>query len=195
MITVNPTNLPLIDYRKLQPFQDNLKDLDEANYAKLLASLNKYGFFVPAYVWFDQGIPYIIDSHQRHRVLMHEEIQFENSGFEIPYIEIAAANAKEAKEKVLLVSSQYGTITPDGLDEFAALAELEVDELDVNFDAINLEKLWAEMNPPSKSDDLEAPEPTEKSKTLKYTAEDIKTRYTSWCEAKGRTDDGFADSL
>lgn len=88
--TVNKSNLPMIDYRELVPLQGNLKDLTKANYQKLLKSIEKEGFFVPAFVWFNDGVPYILDAHQRHRVLTNENIEFENSGFEIPYIEIEA---------------------------------------------------------------------------------------------------------
>ena len=127
--TVNKSNLPMIDYRELVPLQGNLKDLTKANYQKLLKSIEKEGFFVPAFVWFNDGVPYILDAHQRHRVLTNENIEFENSGFEIPYIEIEAIDEADAAEKLLKISSQYGTITQEGMDEFIAKYELPEQEI------------------------------------------------------------------
>lgn len=137
MNTVNPRNLPTIDYRKLHPFQQNLKDLSKENYAKLLASIKKHGFFVPVYVWFDgAGEAWINDGHQRDRVLIGEKIVFENTGYEVPFVEITAGSIQEAKEKLLVVSSQYGKITQEGLDEFAF--DLDLPSMDLAFDALPL---------------------------------------------------------
>lgn len=137
MKTHNPSNLKLIDYRKLRPFQQGLKDLSEQNYAKLKKSIETHGYFVPAFVWFKDDIPYIIDSHQRHRFLMTEQVKFENTGYEIPYVEIQADNEQDAKKKLLVISSQYGKITAEGWTEFTAdLPEAELLET-VAFDAIN----------------------------------------------------------
>jgi ssDNA-binding Zn-finger/Zn-ribbon topoisomerase 1 len=160
MKTVNTSNLPLIDYRTLVPFQKNLKFLSKDNYQKLLLSIKENGFFVPVFVWFDGGTPYIMDSHQRMRVLTKENIEFENTGFEVPYIEIYASDEKDAAARLLVLSSQYGTATREGLDEYLAafeLPELEMEQM-TNFDAIFSFKIEEEPTP----DPLEIEEKTEK---------------------------------
>ncbi len=147
MITINNSNLPLIDYRILKPLQDELKYLSKDNYKKLLKSIEKNGFFIPAFVWFDEGEPYIVDAHQRQRVLLRENIKFENTGYEIPYIEISAKDKKDAASKILTVSSQYGTITQEGIDNFIAtyeLPEAEIFEM-TNFDGIRFYELGTEV--------------------------------------------------
>lgn len=188
MKTVNPQGLPLISYKELIPFQGNLKDLDTSNHDKLLRSMEKHGFFVPAFVWLNGGKSYIMDSHQRHRVLTLNEIEFENTGFEIPYVAIEAKDEKEAKEKLLLISSQYGTITVDGLDEFTSLAELDVDELDVNFDIINTDKLWADIETNTGEEkDVGGDAPKEK----RYTLSELQKELETFQQTKGLHDNGF----
>ena len=100
--------------------------------------MKENGFFVPIFVWFNDNISYVLDAHQRLRVLTTEKIKFENTGYEIPYVEIYASDRKDAATKTLVATSQYGTITQEGLDEFIATFELpEAETLDMtHFDAI-----------------------------------------------------------
>ena len=107
-------NLPVIDYRKLTPFQGALKDLTKDNYARLLKSLAEFGWIVPFFIWHYNDQWLVSDGHQRLRVLTKEKIE----PFELPYIEIEAANEQEAKKRLLVISSQYGTPSPEGFDEF-----------------------------------------------------------------------------
>lgn len=127
----NSSDLPVIDYRYLIPMQGNLKDLNDKNFEKLKSSFQKFGFRVPFFVWFPnknesvlvssgeaveviKGQPYIIDGHQRQRVLK----QIDAQPYLLPYIQVHAENYKEAKRILLTVTSQYGSMTYDGLDEF-----------------------------------------------------------------------------
>lgn len=107
--------LPTIDYRSLKEFQGPLKDLSKGNYARLLNSLTEFGFIVPLFIWKHEGEIFCIDGHQRLRVLKKEEVE----PFKLPFIEIKAETVAEAKKKLLVVSSQYGRITQEGLDQFA----------------------------------------------------------------------------
>ena len=135
----NPSNLPLIDYRQVKPLQGNLKDLKESNYNKLRIVLLKRGFTVPLFVWHppmwqpaDATAPYfLMDGHQRQRVMLKEDMQ----PYEVPYILIEAKNQKEAKAQLLEISSQFGTITQEGFDEFTDELENE-DFEDISFDAL-----------------------------------------------------------
>lgn len=128
----NPNNLPTIDYREVEEFQGNLKDLTKDNYARLKKSIEENGFFIPMFLWKHKGKFKVLDAHQRLRVLKKEEA----TPYEIPYIEIEAKDEQDAKKKLLLISSQYGTITREGLDEFAF--DLEDDWMadTLNFDNI-----------------------------------------------------------
>lgn len=140
----NPHNLPTIDYRKLKPLQGNLKDLTKDNYAKLKKSLDTDGFIVPFFVWRNDGVAYLLDGHQRHRVLSSEQYE----PHELPYVEIEAEDKKDAKKKLLRISSQYGTTTQEGYDEFTAdLPQPELEET-VTFDAIT-----TELKPPFNDND------------------------------------------
>lgn len=140
MLIKNPNNLPLIDYRTLKPLQGDLKDLTEKNYQKLKHVLEKRGFEIPFFVWHDGTDYYILDGHQRQRVMMTEDMHDDGS-YEVPYVEIKADNRQEAMAKLLEISSQYGTITQEGFDWFIMTAELPEAEVieSVNFDALRLE--------------------------------------------------------
>lgn len=151
MISVhNPNNLKLVKISELKPLQGNLKDLSTENYNKLKNSLIKHGFNFPVFVW--NG--YLIDGHQRQRVMLKE-----NWDLEIPVVEIQAENVEDAKEQLLKATSQYGKITIEGLDEFMP----DWQELDVNFDAITFTDLGEEK--PEIIED-EVPEPPEEPKTV-----------------------------
>lgn len=131
------SNLPKIDYRILKPIQGNLKDLNEKNLNKLKKSIKEFGFVVPLFVWRKGDDMYIIDGHQRHRLLMLENI----TPYELPYVEIEANDEKEAKKKLLVISSQYGTITQDGFDEFAFDIEQDWLKATIQFDALKYYEL------------------------------------------------------
>lgn len=157
MRTVYKEGTTLLDYREITPFQGKLKDMDEANYKKLLASFEKHGFFVPMYVWGHEEKNYCLDGHGRIRVLTTEKIEFENTGYQIPVVYLEADNIQDAKEKLLKITSQYQTITYDGL--YAYLAEAELPEAEVyeavHFDALPL--LGDKTEEPDTEED-EAPE-------------------------------------
>jgi len=121
--------LPTIDYRTLNAFQGDLKELKEAEYRKL--KLNLFGdgvipqneFFVPLMVWIEPKSkkPYILDGHQRVNVIK----SCNGEPYELPYLQIDAKNKVEAKKKLALVNSQYGRITRDGWDSF--MHDVDVD--------------------------------------------------------------------
>lgn len=120
--------LPILDTMELQ---GDLKDLSKANYEKLVKTHLKYGIFLPFHVWESpEGINYIADGHQRRRVLPNE-------GYtgNVPVVYIEAANRQEAKEKLLVISSQYGRITQEGYDEFTFDLP-DIGDI-VNFDALS----------------------------------------------------------
>ena len=128
----NPHNLPLVDYHLVKPLQGGLKDLTDKNYKKLKKVLERRGFTTPLFLWQDQEDYWLLDGHQRVRVMQAEDAM----PYEVPYVLIAADNIQDAKAQLLEITSQYGTITQEGFDEFVAdLPETEVIEA-VHFDAL-----------------------------------------------------------
>lgn len=141
IIIHNPDNLPLIDYRTVKPLQGNLKDLTAENYNKLKNVLLKRGFLIPFFIYHhtkfgntaaeNEEYDYLLDGHQRQRVMISENMQ----PYMVPYIRIDAPSLTVAKEQLLEITSQYGTITQEGFDEFTAeLPEFDIG--DINFDAL-----------------------------------------------------------
>lgn len=146
----NPNDLPTLSIKDLIPTQGDLKDLTEANYNKLKLSFEKHGFIFPISIWQDGNKNYLIDGHQRQRVIVKEY-----GDAEVPVIKIPAKDINEAAEILLKVTSQYGTITQEGLDTFIAqyeLPEVEIYEA-THYDAIS----YLQSEEPEVEED-EAPE-------------------------------------
>lgn len=124
-------NIPLSD---LTPLQGELKELNKPSFEKLKRSIVKHGITFPFFIWQSDTTNYILDGTQRDRVLL----QMADDGFDIPALPCAliqAKDRKEAAEKILLISSQYGKMTNNALEDFLAendLAFLELqDELEL----------------------------------------------------------------
>lgn len=132
---INPNKLPLIDYRDLHRLQGALKTLSKDNYKRLKHSLETKGFFIPFYIWEDKqqsNKPWVIDGHQRLEVLIGEKA----TPYKYPHIKIPAENLIEAKEKLMVVTSQYGEITEAGLHSFMDGMETEFIKASAVFDAL-----------------------------------------------------------
>lgn len=134
MKVLNPNKLPTASIKEFQATQGDLKFLSEENYKKLKGRIEARGFNQPVTAWLDKdGKKHLIDGHQRKHVL-------ETEGWyePIPYLVIEADSLEQAAEILLEVTSQYGTITQEGIDEFIATFELpEIDVLaHTNFDGI-----------------------------------------------------------
>ena len=144
-----------IDFRKLIPFQENLKTLTDENLNKLKQSIIKYGFTVPAFVWENNNNKYILDAHQRQKALQ----SLFSDGYsipDIPVVYIQAADRKEAKEKLLHISSQYGKFDQEGLQIFCEDIILE--------DSIRL--VDTELNISEKIETIEDDEVSETEKNI-----------------------------
>jgi hypothetical protein len=117
-----------IDLAELTPLQGELKELSDANFEKLKQSILKHGITFPFFVWQSQGTNYILDGTQRDRVLL----KMVSAGYLCPPLPCALIEAKdkrEAAEKILLISSQYGHMTEESLDQFLAENDLSFLEL------------------------------------------------------------------
>lgn len=130
----NPNNLPTIPIADLLPTQGDLKDLTEKNYEKLKNTIIRRGFSYPVYVWEDdKGVLHLLDKHQRQRVLTTE-----GWNEPIPYLKVPAKDLQEAMARLLEITSQYATITQEGIDEFIGKYELNEAEVyeSTSFDAL-----------------------------------------------------------
>lgn len=134
MKVINPNDLPTAPITDFRQTQGDLKFLSKKNYDKLKNNIERRGFYLPIYVWKDEeDQKWLLDGHQRKHVL-------ETEGWydPIPYLVVPADNLDDAAERLLEITSQFGTITQEGIDEFIAKFELpEVDVLNhTNFDGI-----------------------------------------------------------
>lgn len=129
-----------IDLEDLNEFQGNLKELSHKNYNKLKKEILTHGFSEPVSVWIDDGVTHLLNGHQRVRVLMG----LRDEGYYIPKVPasiVEASDMREAKEKVLALTSQYGEITDYGLYEFMDRAKLDYSILEnYRFPELDLEK-------------------------------------------------------
>ena len=122
----------------LTPFQGDLKYLSPANEAKLRAQILKHGITAP-FLCTKPG-NHILDGHQRLTVLS----ALASEGYEIPALPcvfVKVSSIDDAKEKLLAITAQYGTITQEGFNLF--IDEMEGDYTDIlgglAFDGISLE--------------------------------------------------------
>ena len=115
--------MPLDD---LEAFQGKLKSIDSEAFDKLKASIVKYGFSFPIFVWNDQ----ILDGHQRLAAVK----KLMDDGYTLkadllPVVPIQAKDRKEAAEKLLLINSRYAKIDQDGFDFFVEDFDLNIADL------------------------------------------------------------------
>lgn len=143
-----------VPLEEIIPIQGELKIMTAENYEKLKRSITENGFNFPMLVWQEKrtiearvmgGNPtesvsiWAIDGHGRLRVLK----QMQSEGWDIPPLPCVAIEAKslaDAKRKVLLASSQFHTMTDEGLYAFLSSDGLDMGILeDIAFSAIDVE--------------------------------------------------------
>lgn len=173
IIPVFYPKIELISYREWLPIQGDLKTLEEIDFDRLAESLRTKGGFVPAFIWrptssgdgWLQGLPYILDGHQRKAVFSAESATFRHEDGSTndlyPCAVIEAASLTDAKERLLAITSQYGAVTRHGLDEL--LDRLEADHIEAitKFDSLEVPDLGAAIEKATKKkkdDDYQPPE-------------------------------------
>lgn len=145
----NNVKVIYLSLEELHPFQGDLKGLTEENFKKLKRQLLQNGFICNFVVWKDpkDNLYKVLDGHQRLRVLS----VLQTEGFELPEeypcSEVVGLTFKEAKECVLALCSQYGSMSNDTLYEY--LFENEIDPVkvfeDYSIDAISDNNFLAEF--------------------------------------------------
>lgn len=158
---------------ELIPLQGKLKSLSKQNYNRLKKQILRLGFSEPISVWRNNDSYYILNGHQRLRVLKE---MVEKEGYTCPPIPINPVEAKdenEAKEKVLSLTSQFGDIENQGLYEFLQNTTIDVSSLednyrlpDVDFNEF-LAEYYDEPMTEGKTDEDSVPEVDEKATNVK----------------------------
>src|SRR4030095_6634653 len=104
------------------------KSLSKVEFEKLKKSIVKFGLSFPSFIWKQNGSAKCWDGHQRSRVLT--EMQKEGWRVpDVPVVYVDAKNEKEAKEKILLLSSQYWKSTRDSVYEFLTAADIDFGDM------------------------------------------------------------------
>lgn len=102
----------------LTGLQGGLKKLSKENREKLVGSICEKGFIAPFFIWKHDGENKLLDGHQRTATLNF----MRQKGWSVPPLPVAYVEAddeKDAREKLLLITSQYGEFTLEGFEEFA----------------------------------------------------------------------------
>lgn len=113
----------LIEIAKLERFQGDLKEITPEAMDKLKASIVKYGFSFPIFVWQTK----ILDGHQRleaAKQLIKDGYMLK--GGKLPVVQIEADSDQEAAEKLLLINSRYAQITQAGFDAFVTDFDIDL---------------------------------------------------------------------
>lgn len=120
----------MVSLDELEDLQGSLKFMTEESRQRLRTSLLKHGFTYPCFIWNDGKKKRILDGHQR----VHETRALRDEGHDVPakvpVVVVPAKSARDAKEKLMLAVSQYGTVSVSGLDEFLKSARLDAAKLD-----------------------------------------------------------------
>ncbi len=134
----------IIPIGELVPFQGDLKRLSKEKAAKLQNSLVEEGFSFPVFAWKHKGVNYILDAHQRIKILklmMDDGWSIDGKG--LPVAWIYARNEKHAKKKILMAASVFGETTDSSLHDYLEAAQIEIedvmDQIDIPYVDIDLE--------------------------------------------------------
>jgi len=120
---------------ELTEFQGTLKEMSKANYNKLKKLILKQGFSFPFFYWHDPetGKNYILDGHGRRLTLLQMKQEGITLPDAFPCCPVQAANETEAKMLILSASSQFNTITEQGLYEFSETAHIPAEFVEEHF--------------------------------------------------------------
>ena len=119
-----------VPFSHIKEFQGNLKKRSRKDIELIITSILKYGFSFPFFVWEHEGQKYCLDGHGRIQAL--RELARRGAVLpEFPVVYVDAADQAEAKQKLLRMNSQYGTMTKSSVMEFLDGIELCRDEIEL----------------------------------------------------------------
>lgn len=127
IIKVTCKGADVLPFDKLENFQGNLKRITKQNLDKLKKRIIRDGINVPLFVWRVNDWCRILDGHQRLKALQ----SLREDGYEIPLIPVAyieAENEKDARQKLLGITSQFGEFEIEELSDW--MKELDDDLAD-----------------------------------------------------------------
>jgi len=130
MIQIKCTGSDELSLGEIKEFQGGLKNRSEKDIDKIILSIRKYGFSFPFFIWKKGKVNYCLDGHGRIKAL--ERLMADGEELpRFPVVYIQAKDSAEAKNKLLRVNSQYGTMSIDSVLEFAGGDVIEFGELEL----------------------------------------------------------------
>lgn len=112
----------------IEDFQGGLKKRGKREIEQIITSILRYGFSFPFYIWNGTGHNLCIDGHGRIAALS----ELRRRGYSLPVFPVVyvdAADEAEAKQKLLRLNSQYGTMSVESVLEFMDGLEIDGGEL------------------------------------------------------------------
>jgi DNA modification methylase len=116
-IKISCKGADLLPIDSLEDFQGGLKKISKSNLNKLKKRIIRDGINVPLFVWRTDDLCRILDGHQRLKALF----SLREDGHELPMIPVAyidAADEKDARQKLLGITSQFGEFEIEELEEW-----------------------------------------------------------------------------
>lgn len=150
---------------EINNLQGDLKELTPENEAKLRKEIEETGFAFAPHVWRDPSNRkfYLIDGHQR--VLVVRKMIADGWKCDgLPVVTVSATSAEEAKRRVLQSISQYGTVTNQGLYNFATGMKIDIDSLTTSFKIPDIDLIkwkssyFAPIAPPTSNEEQKSTE-------------------------------------
>jgi len=111
----------------LTEFQGGLKARTNEDYEKINRSIEKHGFSFPFFVWKTESINYVLDGHGRLGALQRLVAKGEQLP-ELPVVYVDCKDEAEAKEILLKLNSQYGTMTTESVLEFLDGLQVNIED-------------------------------------------------------------------
>jgi DNA modification methylase len=127
-----------VDFHKLNEFQEDIKTITREDLNNLKESIITRGYIKPGFIWKHNKKLWILDMHQRLKALT----ELEKEGWYIPLIpivEIFAKTVKEAKDAVLVFTSQSGKIDENKLKIYIQKYQIKIKTLVIRNEPIKLD--------------------------------------------------------
>lgn len=125
---------------ELRDFQGELKQISRDNLEKMKTELKAKGFYAPFLVWENRSGKHVMDGHQRVKALT----ELREEGWEIPPLPVAIVKArtvKEAKAKLLHITSQYGEFNTGALYDYVTEFEIALDTIRLTQDELTVQEM------------------------------------------------------
>lgn len=117
-ITINCESNDLLPWKTLVGLQGKIKFIRKDNLERLSRSIIEHGISAPFFIYRAQKRDYIVDGHMRITALRSLEQDGHEIPERVPVDYVHARTLKEAREKLLVISSQYGDFDSDGVSDF-----------------------------------------------------------------------------